>query len=68
MSAVNPYREKPPRPPKEVTCARCGIKFLIKTYGRGKIKYCVECRVIIYDEHHKEMDKKRREMRRANNA
>lgn len=51
MVAIRPYREKPLRPLREITCERCGVKFLIRAQGRGRTKYCIECRVITYDDH-----------------
>ncbi len=39
-----------PTPAREITCERCGIKFYTKK--SGVTKYCMECKDIIYDEHH----------------
>ncbi len=53
-------QSKLPIPPKEVTCKRCGTEFLVEARGRGRIKYCIECRVDTYDEHHCKPKKKKK--------
>lgn len=50
-----------PKPAREITCKRCGIKFLVKGTGHGKTKYCIECKVDIYSEHNKALYKLRKE-------
>ncbi len=58
MPAVWPYREKLPEPPRRVTCEKCGSKFLVKAQGRGRLKYCVECRVNALNECHRKQKRK----------
>ncbi len=50
--------QKHPRPAREITCERCGIKFYIKGAGRSA-KHCIECRVATYNKrtHKKKLDK-----------
>lgn len=48
------YSYYKPRPARELTCERCGVKFYIKGLGR-QAKYCIECKVIIYDERKKKV-------------
>jgi len=42
MAFLDPYREKPARPAKEIICAGCGEKFYHR--ASGVPKYCVDCR------------------------
>ena len=50
MVAIKPYREKPPPPSLEIVCARCGKIFYKRGRGKGRTKYCDDCRVILYYE------------------
>lgn len=54
-----------PRPAREITCERCGAKFLVKGAGHSRDKYCVECKVEVYEENQKKRDKKRKRQRTA---
>jgi len=51
------YKRKSPKLAKEITCKRCGTKFYVKGVGRSA-KYCIECKVVIYKEHHKKYKRK----------
>lgn len=68
MVAIKPYREKPPVPPVEIVCQRCGRKFFAKRHGTGKTRYCVECKVIVYYENQHRQRDQRREKRRLAKA
>lgn len=50
MGAIKPYRERVPKPLREINCAGCGIKVILKKGSGGKAKYCGDCKVIIYEE------------------
>lgn len=52
---VKRYKERPPRPAREITCAGCGDKFFVKT--KGKTKYCIECKVDVLEERQKKNGK-----------
>lgn len=68
MVAIKPCREKLPTPPVEIVCQRCGVKFLAKRYGTGRTRYCIECKVIVYDENKNKQRDQRREERRLAKA
>ena len=60
MAVIKPYREKlRHRPAREMTCIKCGVKFYVKGSG-GSAKYCIECRVEVYEENQKKRKKLRR--------
>ncbi len=70
MPAIQPYREKPPRLPKKITCERCGTEFLMGAYGKGKTKYCIECKVDVMEEHleKRKLTRKQRSMEETKSA
>ncbi len=49
MTSITPFKEKPPKPAREIICEGCGTSFYVRTAGHTK--YCIECKVDTYNIH-----------------
>jgi len=61
MTTIRPYRQKVAQS-KELTCERCGATFYNRQ--RGRPKYCLVCRDIVYVERSKESSRRHNEKRK----